>query len=368
MRLDRTNLGTFGRWWWTVDRLNFFALLSLIAIGSVLVTAASPPVAQRLNLSPFHFVHRHQMFLSLAFAVMLFTSLLPPGGVRRLAFLGLGASLLLMVLVPFIGMETKGAHRWISLGGLSIQPSEFMKPCFAVVMAWICAEKHRRVNFPGHKLALGFYGMIVMLLALQPDFGMILTVTAMWSIQYFLAGLPMLWVALLAIAGLGGIIGAYHYFPHVQKRIDAFLDPSSGDNYQVAKSLEAFHHGGALGRGPGEGQVKQLIPDSHTDFVFAVAGEELGIIACIAILGIYAFIVLRGLTRVWKDHDLFVVIAVAGLLAQFGIQSIINMGVAVKLLPAKGMTLPFVSYGGSSVIAIALGAGMMLALTRRRYG
>lgn len=368
MRFDRTNNTVFGRWWWTLDWLNFFALFLLIAIGSILVTAGSPPVARRLDLPAFYFVHRHQVFLLLGFIVMVFISLLPPVAVRRLAVLGFCLSIALMVLVPFIGVQTKGAHRWIDIVGISIQPSEFMKPCFAVVMAWICAENQRRVDFPGYRLGLGLYLLAVLLLVIQPDIGMTLTVTGVWAIQLFLAGLPFLWVFVMIGMAVVGIFGAYHVFPHVAKRINNFLDPASGDNYQISRSLDAFRNGGLLGRGPGEGEVKQSLPDSHTDFIFAVAGEEFGVIVCILILSLFAFIVLRGLARVRQENDLFIVLAVSGLVAQFGIQSVINMGVAVNLFPAKGMTLPFLSYGGSSVVAIALGMGMMLALTRRRYG
>jgi len=368
MRLDRTNTTSIGRWWWTVDRLNLFALLILIALGGVLVTAGSPPVAKRLDLPAFYFVHRHHIFLALGLFTMLAASLLPPVAVRRIAVMGFCGSLILLLLVPFLGVEIKGAHRWIDLAGISIQPSEFMKPCFAVVMAWVCAENQRRVNFPGYRMVIALYGIVALLLIAQPDIGMTITVTAMWGIQMFLAGLPMLWVMIMGGCAVAGITGAYFAFPHVAKRIDSFLDPTAGDNYQIAKSLEAFKSGGLLGRGPGEGEVKQSLPDSHTDFIFSVAGEEFGVIVCILIVGLFAFIVLRGLSRVWKETDLFVVLAVAGLLAQFGVQAVINMGVAVNLLPAKGMTLPFLSYGGSSAVAIGLGMGMMLALTKRKYG
>ncbi|MDE3059860.1 MAG: putative lipid II flippase FtsW [Pseudomonadota bacterium] len=368
MRLDRTDTSFFGRWWWTVDRLNLFALLLLIALGSILVAAGSPPVAKRLDLPAFYFVHRHEAFLAIGLVVMLAVSLLPPVAIRRLSVIGFSASIALMALVPFIGVQTKGAHRWIDLLGISIQPSEFMKPCFAVVMAWVCAENQRRIDFPGYRLAVGLYLLAVALLVIQPDIGMTLTVTAMWAIQLFLAGLPFVWVFIMIGLTGAGVFGAYHIFPHVAKRINNFLDPAAGDNYQIARSLEAFKSGGWLGRGPGEGEVKQFIPDSHTDFIFAVAGEEFGVLVCLLIVGLFAFIVMRGLSRVYKENDLFAVLAVAGVLAEFGIQSVINMGVAVDLFPAKGMTLPFLSYGGSSVIAMALGMGMMLALTRRRYG
>lgn len=368
MRLDRTNTTVFGRWWWTIDRLNLFALILLIVIGSILVTAGSPAVAKRLDLPEFYFVHRHQVFLMLGMLTMLAVSLLPPVAIRRLAVVGFVGALGLMVMVPFIGVQTKGAHRWIDIAGISIQPSEFMKPCFAIVMAWICAENHRRVDFTGYRVAIAVYAVTLLLLLVQPDIGMSITITAVWAVQLFLSGLPFLWVFVLIVSGIAGLFGAYHFFPHVAKRINNFLDPAEGDNYQIARSLEAFRNGGILGRGPGEGEVKQFLPDSHTDFIFAVAGEEFGVIVCLFILGLFAFVVLRGLMRVREENDLFVVLAVAGVLVQFGMQSVINMGVAVNLFPAKGMTLPFLSYGGSSVVAIGLGMGMMLALTRRRFG
>ncbi|NBX03748.1 MAG: putative lipid II flippase FtsW [Alphaproteobacteria bacterium] len=368
MRFDRTDTGVFGQWWWTIDKLNLFALILLIAVGSVLVNAGSPPVAKRLDLPAFYFVNRHYVFLGLGMMVMVLASFFSPMQVRRLAVLGFACSIALMFLVPFVGEQTKGAHRWINLAGISVQPSEFMKPCFAIVMAWVCSENHRRVDFPGYRVAIGLYLLVAFLLIIQPDIGMTLTVTAMWGVQLFLAGLPMIWVMLMGVLGIGGMFAAYHFLPHVAKRIDNFLDPAAGDNYQIGRSLEAFQNGGILGRGPGEGSVKQFLPDSHTDFIFAVAGEEFGVIVCLLILGLFAFIVLRGFARVWKENDLFQLLAVCGVLTQFGIQSVINMGVAVNLFPAKGMTLPFLSYGGSSVVAIAMGMGFMLALTRRSYG
>jgi cell division protein FtsW len=368
MHLDRTNTSIVGRWWWTVDRVNLFAILLIVVIGSVLVVAGSPPVAKRLDLPAFYFVHRHHIFLVIGTVVMLVVSMLPAVTIRRFAVLGLAGSIFLMMLVPFLGEATKGAHRWINLLGISVQPSEFMKPFFAVVMAWVCAENHKRLDFPGYRVAVGLYVLVVILLLVQPDLGMTITVTAMWAFQLFLAGLPFLWVFVMGLLSVVGAVGAYHLFPHVAKRINSFLDPAAGDNYQISKSLEAFRNGGVFGRGPGEGEVKQFLPDSHTDFIFAVAGEELGVIVCLVILCLFAFVVLRGFSRVWKENDLFIVLAVSGLLTLFGLQAVINMGVAVNLFPAKGMTLPFLSYGGSSVVAIAMGMGMMLALTRKRFG
>ncbi len=366
--LDRRNTSAFGRWWWTVDRTALFCMMALISIGLFLVMAGSPPVARRIGLPEFYFVSRHQIFLALSTLVMIAVSILDEARIRKIAFFGFIASLLMMLALPAIGFENKGAIRWIKFGGLSIQPSEFMKPCFAVLLGSIFAQGMARPDFPSYRLAVGAYIIVAVLLITQPDFGMTLTVTGMFGVQFFLAGLPFLWVAGMAILGVGGIVGAYFALPHVAKRIDRFLDPASGDNYQVEKSLEAFKGGGWFGRGPGEGLVKQHIPDSHTDFIFSVAGEEFGLLFCMLIIALFAVIVVRGFLRMSRETDTFRMIAVGGLLTQFGIQAMVNMGVAVNLLPAKGMTLPFLSYGGSSLIAMAGGMGMMLALTRKRFG
>lgn len=368
IQLNRTNTSMVGRWWWTVDRYTLLALAVLIGIGAVLVTAASPSVAERIDVDKFYFVKRQMIFLVVSCGLMFGISLLNEVQVRRLAVLGFLGSMLLMMLLPFIGTEIKGATRWVYIAGMSVQPSEFLKPCMAVVMAWIFSEGLKTPGFPGYRVAIALYAFVVLLLLAQPDFGMAVTVSVVWGAQFFLAGLPFIWVIGMCILAVLGVFGAYSFFPHVQERIDRFLDPSSGDNYQVAKSLEAFQNGGVLGQGPGEGSVKLHLPDSHTDFVFAVAGEEFGMILCLMIIALFAFIVLRGFARVWKGRDMFIMLSVVGLLTQFGIQSVINMGVAVNMLPAKGMTLPFLSYGGSSLMAIALGMGMVLALTRLRYG
>lgn len=368
MKLNRTDTSRFGRWWWTVDRFTLLALGVLIGIGAIMAVAASPSVAERIGLDRFYFVKRQLFFLVLSCAMMFGISLLNEIQVRRLAFIGFVGSLLLLMLLPFIGMEVKGATRWVYIAGLSVQPSEFMKPCFAVVMAWIFSEGLKSVRFPGYRIAIAVYGVVALLLIIQPDFGMTVTVSVVWMAQFFMAGLPFIWLVVMGALALVGVFGAYTFLDHVRDRIDRFLDPSSGDNYQVAKSLEAFQTGGIFGQGPGEGHVKQSLPDSHTDFVFAVAGEEFGAILCLLIIALFGFIVLRGFFRVMQKRDMFVLLSVVGLLTQFGIQAVINMGVAVNLLPAKGMTLPFLSYGGSSLMAIALGMGMVLALTRQRYG
>ncbi|MES2984070.1 MAG: putative lipid II flippase FtsW [Pseudomonadota bacterium] len=366
--LDRRNTTAIGRWWWTVDRPAFFAMMMLICIGFFLVMAASPPVARRIGLPDFYFVSRHQIFLGISTVVLVLVSMMDAVRIRKIALIGFVASFVLLLLLPVIGFENKGAIRWLRIGGMSIQPSEFMKPCFAVVLAWVFSMRASLPGFPGYRVAIAAYLVVALLLIIQPDFGMTVTVTGMFGIQFFLAGMPFMWVAGMIVLGIGGVFAAYHALSHVAARIDRFLDPASGDNYQVEKSLEAFKGGGWFGRGPGEGLVKQHIPDSHTDFIFSVAGEEFGMFFCMLIVLLFAFIVVRGFLKLGREPDMFSMIAVGGLLAEFGIQAIVNMGVAVNLLPAKGMTLPFLSYGGSSLIAMAGGMGMMLALTRKRFG
>lgn len=366
--IDRRNTTLAGRWWWTLDRAAFFAMIVLICIGIVLVMAGSPAVAHRIGKPDFYFVTRHEIFLAISLVVMVVVSMLAPQQVRRLAVLGFALTFILLVLLPFIGYENKGSVRWLHFAGMSIQPSEFLKPCFAVVLGWVFAARYSMPDFPSYRIAIATYFIVVVLLIIQPDFGMTATITGMFGVQFFLAGMPFLWVAGMILLSIGGVVAAYHILPHVASRIDRFLDPSSGDNYQVTKSLEAFRSGGWLGQGLGEGTVKQHIPDSHTDFIFSVAGEEFGLIFCLLIVLLFAFIVVRGFLRLGRETDMYRMIASAGLLTQFGIQAIVNMGVAVNLLPAKGMTLPFLSYGGSSLVAVAMGMGMLLALTRKKYG
>jgi len=365
---SRADTSVLGRWWWTVDRWTLSALFALIGFGYVLLLAASPAVAERIGASSRHmFIVKQVVFLALAAAVMVATSLLSVRGVRRAALLGCAVALVLTAATLVVGVEIKGARRWLPIPGLSLQPSEFLKPCFAVVAAWLIAEgKAPGSRFPGALLAIGLFGVIALILKGQPDIGMLLVITAVFFAQFFVAGLNMLLVGIVGAVGVAGAVGAYFMFPHVQSRVDRFLDPSSGDNYQITVALEAFGQGGLFGRGPGEGRVKNLLPDAHADFVFAVAGEEFGMVVCLLILLLFAFVVVRGLLRLLAENDMFVVLASAGLLAQFGLQAFVNMASSLHLIPTKGMTLPFVSYGGSSVIAVALGMGFLLALTRRR--
>jgi cell division protein FtsW len=368
MMFARIDQRPVARWWWTVDRWSLGALALLIGFGAVMSMAASPAVAERLGYAPLHFAERHLVTVPVALAIMILVSLLPPRTVRRVAFIGFAIAVALLALTFFVGAEIKGARRWINLPGLSLQPSEFVKPTFTVVAAWLFAEQKARPGFPGNAISMVLFVGLVAMLVKQPDLGMAVVVALVWFAQFFMTGLRLYWVVAGTIAGLGGIVGAYLWLPHVTSRIDRFLDPAAGDHYQVNRSMEAFANGGLWGKGPGEGTVKDVLPDAHADFVFAVAGEEFGLVVCVAIVAIFAFIVLRGFSRLLQEGNFFVVLSATGLLIQFGLQAIINMASTLHLIPTKGMTLPFLSYGGSSMLALALGMGMMLALTRRRLG
>lgn len=361
MSFARTDRSLVAQWWWTVDRWSLLAVAGLIGFGLLLVFAASPAVAERIGTDSLHFIKRHLAVLPVAIALMLLISMQSPRAVRRIALVGFILSMALLAYTFVGGVEIKGARRWVNLPGLSLQPSEFVKPTFAVLAAWLFAE---RKNW----IAIALFGLVVAMLVKQPDLGMAVVVAAVFFAQFFLAGLRLGWVALMAGAGVAGLVGAYLFLPHVQSRIDRFLDRSSGDSYQIDRSIEAFGNGGLWGRGPGEGRVKEWLPDAHADFVFAVAGEELGLVLCLVIVAIFAFIVLRGLARMVQEQNLWIVLAATGLYVQFGLQAVINMASSLHLMPTKGMTLPFISYGGSSLLAIALGLGMALALTRRRFG
>ncbi|PPR61759.1 MAG: putative lipid II flippase FtsW [Alphaproteobacteria bacterium MarineAlpha4_Bin2] len=368
MSIARTDNSTLGRWWWTVDHWTLLALISLAVIGVMLAMAASPAVAERIGLDPLHFVRRQVAYLPLALIVIVGVSLLSPVGARRFASVVFLAALVLLIATLFVGTEIKGAKRWISVSGFSLQPSEFVKPAVAVVCAWMFAARRLGEEIPGNLIAFLLFASVAILLLLQPDVGQTLVVSAVWFSQWFLAGLPMIWVAVAFGMSIATLAIAYLVFPHVASRIDRFVDPTSGDSYQVDRAMEAFINGGLWGRGPGEGTVKSFLPDAHADFILAVAGEEFGLLLCLIIVGLFGFVVLRGIVNLMRSTDLFVVIAGTGLLVQFALQALINMGSTTSLMPTKGMTLPFISYGGSSMLALAFGMGILLALTRRRAG
>jgi len=362
--LSRTDDSLVARWWWTVDRWLLLALALLLIAGMVLAFGASTPKAQDLGLPAFYFVKRQAVYLALAAAAMLAVSMLAPATVRRAGILLFGLALLVTAATLFFGPEYNGARRWLSLGGVALQPSEFLKPALVMISAWLLAGAMEDDTFPGRRISAGLWGVSAAVLMLQPDVGQAMLVSAVWGVQLLLSGAGAMWIGGLVALGIAGSVLAYLLLPHVSERIDAFL--ASGEaGYQVETALNALRAGGLFGRGPGEGSVKKVLPDAHTDYVFAVAGEEFGMVACLGILALFAVIVLRGLMRLAEESDPFVLLAAGGLLALVGLQALFNIGVNLALLPPKGMTLPFISYGGSSMLALGMAMGAVLALTRR---
>jgi cell division protein FtsW len=364
--VSRTQRTPFALWWWTVDRLMLAALGALMLAGIILLLAASTPVATKLGLDPFYFVNRQIFFLIPAIAIMLGTSLLSPRQIRRLALIVFVGSMMLLAATLVFGAEIKGARRWVVIFGVNIQPSEFVKPAFVILIAWLFGESARRPEMPANSMALALFGAVVTLLLMQPDVGQTMLIAMVWCALFFVAGMRLIWVVGLAGLGAVGLGAAYFTIPHVARRLKRFMDPSSGDTFQVDNAVESFVRGGWLGQGPGEGTVKRILPDSHADFIFAVAAEEFGIVLCLVVVALFAFIVIRALARAQRSDDPFSRFAATGLAILFGVQSAINMSVNLHLIPAKGMTLPFISYGGSSLLSLAYGMGMVLALTRER--
>lgn len=356
-----------GRWWRTVDRLSLTALAILLLTGLLIGFAASPPLADKNGLPHFHYVLRHAVFAAMAAGALGFISLWSPDQVRRNGVRIFLVAFAALLALPFFGVDFgKGAVRWYSLGFMSLQPVEFLKPVFVVTAAWMMSASAQPNGPPGVSLSLALAGAIAATLALQPDFGQAMLVLATWGVMFFVWGAPILLILGLGGAVVGGLWYAYQNSEHVARRIDAYwsaeLDPTS----QLGYATNAILQGGLFGVGAGEGTVKSTLPDAHTDFVIAVAAEEYGLLLCLFVIGIFLFITLRAFQRLMRERDLFARLAGAGLATLFGMQALINIGVTIRLLPAKGMTLPFVSYGGSSMLAVALGMGMLLALTRRR--
>lgn len=364
--VSRAERSLVGDWWWTIDHLLLGCLAILMIAGLVFLMGGGPPVAERYNLPTFYFVHWQVIFLVPTVLLMLTVSFLSPRHMRRLALMTYIGGMILVVAAIQFGPEIKGAHRWIRLFSVGIQPSEFVKPAFVVLTAWAFSEAGKRKDMPGIVLGLLLLPMTIVPLVLQPDFGQTMLITIVWCGLFFVAGLHWFWVAGLGGAGVVGIVAAYEFIPHVRSRIERFLDKSAGDNFQVDRAMEAFNNGGWFGRGPGEGSVKRILPDVHTDFIYAVTAEEFGVVVCLAVLFIFAVIVLRGLYQARQTDDSFSRLAITGLILLFGLQASINMAVNVHIMPAKGMTLPFISYGGSSLISLALAMGFLLVLTRKR--
>jgi cell division protein FtsW len=361
INLQRTDRTLLGSWWWTIDRVMLGGVAFLALVGLVLIFAASPAVAERVYGAEMHFVLKHLFFLVPATLLLLGTSLLAPLGVLRLAVTIYALFGIFLLLTLLLAPEVKGAQRWLPVLGIPLQPSEFIKPALVVLAAYLLAS---RPGIGGLPATLLLIGPVLGVLVLQPDIGMTAVVAVVYGVQLFLAGIGWLWIVLLVGAGLFGAWQAYLWLPHFADRIDGFLDPHSL-GYQVERALRAVAAGGLFGRGPGEGVQKWHLPDAHADFIFAATAEEFGIVACLFLVALFAFLILRGFWRVLETSDRFVQLAASGLVAELGLQSLINMAVNLNLIPTKGMTLPFISYGGSSLMALAIAMGMLLALTRR---
>ena len=365
LNLSRRNHSTLSKWLWTVDKVILFVSLALLTIGIILDVTASPAVARTIKVDDFWFVRKQVFYVIASVAVIFVLSMLRLKTIRQISIAGFVVIGFLLVLTLFFGFETKGARRWISIFGFSLQASEFMKPIFIIVTAWLldCGKKYD--YFPGMWISILLFGAVAGLLLLQPDVGMTLLVTAVFGLQLFLAGLPIWIVSIGVISGLGGLVLLYFTFPHFHARVDQFLYGSSETSYQINKAMQAFQNGNLVGKGPGEGTVKLNIPDAHTDFVFAVAGEEYGVWLCLIIIILFSVIIVRTLRAALKETNLFVMYAEVGLAASLGLQAFVNMASSLHIIPTKGMTLPFISYGGSSLLASAIEIGMLLAITRQ---
>jgi cell division protein FtsW len=370
----RTDRSAVGLWWWTTDHLLLGATAILILLGVLLSFAASPAAAARMNLSdPFHFAVRQCLFAAVGSVLLLVVSMLSPRGVRRTCFFIFIVAIAIMAALPFLGHHAKGATRWLQWGGFSLQPSEFMKPALIVLASWMFAEGQKGEGVPGVSIAFGLYALAVILLLLQPDVGQTVLITIAFGAAFFMAGVPFAWMMGLGAVALGGAVSLYFMFDHVSSRVNHFLSSDTADTHQsagaqVARAQEAIAAGGLFGRGPGEGVMKRNVPDLHTDFIYSVAAEEYGLVFSLLLITLFAFIVVRGLYKSMRLSDPFEQVASGGLFVLVGQQAFINIAVNLKMIPTKGMTLPFISYGGSSMLAMGLTLGLALALTRKRPG
>lgn len=366
MTISRADRSRLTDWWFTVDHVLLIAILGLIGTGLIFSLAASPAVALKKGLPAYHFVERHLFFSLIGAGIVAALSSLTPRETRRFALLLLAVSFVALIAVHLTGRELNGARRWLSLAGHSVQPSEFLKPAFVVVSAWLLAEARIRSDMPALPAALALFLAVTALLVMQPDVGQTLLLSLVWGALFFVSGQPLALAAAGVAIGVAGVAAAYLTFPHVQFRVDRFFNPVPGDNSQIDRAMQSFAEGGFFGRGPGEGTIKTVLPDAHTDFIFAVIAEEYGAIACLGLVLLFGFIVVRALYRAGREPDPGIKLAIIGLALVFGLQALINMGVNVGLLPAKGITLPFLSAGGSSTLAVSVTLGMLLAMTRRR--
>ncbi len=365
-RSDRTRVGL---WWWTTDRWLLGCVGILIVLGVLLSFAASPAAAARMNVGdPFHFAVRQCFFGVTGAALLVWVSMLDVRGVRRAAFFVYIAAICIMIALPFFGHNAKGATRWLQIGGFTLQPSEFMKPALIILVAWMFAEGQKGQGVPGVSIAFGLYFLSISLLLIQPDVGQTVLITVAFGAAFWMAGVPLSWVMLLGGVAAVGLSSTYFLFPHVASRVDRFLSPESADTHQIDRAAEAIANGALFGRGPGEGVMKRHVPDLHTDFIYSVAAEEYGLVFSLFLISLFAFLVIRGLYKAMRLNDPFQQVAAAGLFVMVGEQAFINTAVNLNMIPTKGMTLPFISYGGSSMWAICLTLGFALALTRRSPG
>ncbi len=363
---DRRYLNAIKKWWIDIDKINFVIVLGIIIFGLMMTASSGSAIAKRINVDKFFFLKKQMFFAMIALCLLVIISFLDGEKIKIFSLIGLGGSIIFLLLVLLFGSEAKGARRWISLGGFTLQPSEFTKTFFVVFNAFLLQKFYHEKAHIKYGVSAGLYFVIVALLILQPDFGMTLIFTALWAVQLFLSGLPLFSISLLGVIAAVGGIGAYLVFPHIRDRISKFTD-SGEKNYQVERSLDAFVNGSFFGEGPGNGVVKKFIPDAHTDFVFAVVGEEYGIFSCAMIIIVFAYLITRIVKRALEEEDLFTYLALCGLMMQFTMQVIVNVGVSLRLFPTKGMTLPFISYGGSSMMSMAICFGLILAFTKRKY-
>lgn len=365
--ISRLDNSPAARWWWSVDHVSLIILFALMTIGIVLVFAAGPGAAMRLGIDDtLHFPIRQLIFLPLAILTILGVSALTPLQARRLGSVMFAGSFVLLIAALLFVPEINGSKRWFAIGPFGFQPSEMLKPGFIIVGAWMLAESARNPRFPGAAIATGLYALCAAGLALQPDYGQAALLTAVWVAMYFVSGGAIFWLSVIAVIAIAGFVGGYFFSPHLAKRIDGFLNPQAGDNYQIDKALEAIANGGIWPHAADAAAVKLSLPDAQTDFIFAVAAEEFGLVVCLVILALFAAFVLRSYSKAGAQKSVFTQCAACGLAALIGLQSFINIGVNLRALPAKGMTLPFISYGGSSLIAASVTVGLLLSLTRRQ--
>ncbi|HEY3800515.1 MAG TPA: putative peptidoglycan glycosyltransferase FtsW [Caulobacteraceae bacterium] len=367
---SRNDTSRVGVWWWTVDHWLLGATLALVGLGVLLSFGASPAAAARLDIPfPFHFAVRQSIFAAMGLVILLAVSILPPRGIRRAAFFIYIVAILMMGALLVLGHSAKGATRWVDFAGFTLQPSEFMKPALIVLTAWMFSEGQKGEGVPGVSIAFGLYVIAVALLLVEPDVGQTVLITVAFGAAFWMAGVPMSWVMVLGGAAVAGLTSTYFLFQHVATRVDTFLGhDKTSEAQQVVKAGQAIAAGGLFGRGPGEGIMKREVPEMHTDYIYSASAEEYGLWFSLILIGLFTFVTLRGLFKAMKLSDPFEQVAAAGLFVLVGMQAFINVAVNLDLIPSKGMTLPFISYGGSSMLAMCLTMGMALALTRRRPG